>query len=430
MLKSTIKISAAEAEAAGRRREAEGWGKVSAKVRAGRAASHKEREDMYMAIRMGDGDAEGMLRCFGAGFEGERTAKAPVAKKATGFVLNEVTDADRAAHAAKMAVEAEAKAAAAAAGRRLFEAMIAESKQKLIAEKAKAKAEAEAVTTGVPVVDVTPVVDAKAAALAQVALEETYVKHLNATSFKRLTKQTCEFDMERRTNPLTGVRTIEFVPKNDWYGGWGDEAYDLELAENELHEKKVALGLAVPKVVAPIATAAVAVAAEPIVTVSFAEYNADMDAKPAVVAVAAPAASAVSAVPVKATYLPKAVDVSEIANADTRCTLSFRNLPWDILSEDIVNACRPIAIVVDCFIPRDKFQPMPANIKLRKPSVPNRLDNPAMSAKGGAFVKFRTHAEAMKVLAALQGNLKLRCSYKNRVHDVLIELARTDKGGR
>jgi hypothetical protein len=157
-----------------------------------------------------------------------------------------------------------------------------------------------------------------------------------------------------------------------------------------------------------------------------------MDAKPAVVADAASAAPAAAApaVPVKATYLPKAVDVSEIANADTRCTLSFRNLPWDILSEDIVNACRPIAVVVDCFIPRDKFQPMPANIKLRKPSVPNRLDNPAMSAKGGAFVKFRTHAEAMKVLAALQGNLKLRCSYKNRVHDVLIELARTDKGGR
>ena len=391
-----------------------------------------------MAVRMGDGDAEGMLRCFGAGFEGERAAKAPVAKKATGFVLNEVTDADRAAHAAKMAAEAEAKAAAAAAGRRLFEAMIAESKQKLIAEKsiaeakaeakakaeAEAKAETEAVTTGVPVVD------ARAAALAQVALEEDYVKHLNATSFKRLTKQTCEFDMERRTNPLTGVRTIEFVPKNDWYGGWGDEAYDLEVAENELHEKKVALGLAAPKVVAPIATAAVA--AEPIVTVSFAEYNAEMEAKPVVAAPAAPApsASAVSAVPVKATYLPKAVDVSEIANADTRCTLSFRNLPWDILSEDIVNACKPIAVVVDCFIPRDKFQPMPANIKLRKPSVPNRLDNPAMSAKGGAFVKFRTHAEAMKVLAALQGNLKLRCSYKNRVHDVLIELARTDKGGR
>ena len=104
----------------------------------------------------------------------------------------------------------------------------------------------------------------------------------------------------------------------------------------------------------------------------------------------------------------------------TYCSLSIRRLPADVIVEDLYKLC-PDAC--DVFISRHKDHPTETHGKpLRKSTY--RYDKPWQTQKG-AFVKFRTPAQAAAALESLKG-ATLNCSYSCRRHDLMVEPALRD----
>ena len=129
-------------------------------------------------------------------------------------------------------------------------------------------------------------------------------------------------------------------------------------------------------------------------------------------------------VPVQSTPRSMPVPIAAAECRTTYCSLSVRQMPADIIVADLYRLCPSAS---DVFINRHRDMPTYTNGRpLRKSN--HRGDNPGMTQKG-AFVSFRTPAEAARALAALQG-VRLTCSYTGRVHALLVEPARQDRGGR
>lgn len=129
-------------------------------------------------------------------------------------------------------------------------------------------------------------------------------------------------------------------------------------------------------------------------------------------------------VPVQSTPRSMPVPIAAAECRTTYCSLSVRQMPADVIVADLYRLCPSAS---DVFINRHRDMPTYTNGRpLRKSS--HRGDNPGMTQKG-AFVSFRTPAEAARALAALQG-VRLTCSYTGRVHALLVEPARQDRGGR
>ena len=129
-------------------------------------------------------------------------------------------------------------------------------------------------------------------------------------------------------------------------------------------------------------------------------------------------------VPVQSTPRSMPVPIAAAECRTTYCSLSVRQMPADVIVADLYRLCPSAS---DVFINRHRDMPTYTNGRpLRKSN--HRGDNPGMTQKG-AFVSFRTPAEAARALAALQG-VRLTCSYTGRVHALLVEPARQDRGGR
>ena len=145
---------------------------------------------------------------------------------------------------------------------------------------------------------------------------------------------------------------------------------------------------------------------------------------PVVQPVAVPVAVTVPMPVVQSTPRSMPVPIAAAECRTTFCSLSVRQMPADVIVADLYQLCPSAS---DVFINRHRDMPTYTNGKpLRKSS--HRGDNPGMTQKG-AFVSFRTPAEAARALAALQG-VRLTCSYTGRVHTLLVEPARQDRGGR
>lgn len=104
----------------------------------------------------------------------------------------------------------------------------------------------------------------------------------------------------------------------------------------------------------------------------------------------------------------------------TYCSLSIRRLPADVIVEDLYKLCPDAS---DVFISRHRDHPTETHGKpLRKSTY--RYDKPWQTQKG-AFVKFRTPAQAAAALESLKG-ATLNCSYSCRRHDLMVEPALRD----
>jgi len=143
---------------------------------------------------------------------------------------------------------------------------------------------------------------------------------------------------------------------------------------------------------------------------------------PVVQQVAEPLVETVSAPVVQSTPRNVPVPIASTECRTTFCSLSVRQMPADVIAEDLYRLCPSAS---DVFINRHRDMPTYTNGRpLRKSS--HRGDRPGMTQKG-AFVSFRTPAEAARALAALQG-ATLKCSYTGRVHTLMVEPARQDRG--
>jgi len=206
---------------------------------------------------------------------------------------------------------------------------------------------------------------------------------------------------------------------------WGSMAEREHTATIVLNRKRLALGLPIPRDLAQeridraIASITSAPAAAPAPAGAAGAAGA---------AAAAPAAPAEEAVAPKPTYY-KAMDVSK-AHADH--TLRIGDLPFDIQWSDLKALFDGVGVpfaVRGCAIARDRnmtILTVDPKIKLRVPAKPTPWDDYTKSPKGGAFVKFDTHAQAERALLKLQGNITMRCSYMGTTKRPHIDWAATD----
>jgi hypothetical protein len=227
---------------------------------------------------------------------------------------------------------------------------------------------------------------------------------------ERIKREAVEVEAEE-----AAARLKSFADKAIWTGTWkwGDmaESYDRGLeALNQLREsaglpavivkdealERVRAMMSPPAPVAPVAVA---------------------------VAVAEPVAE-----PVAKTYF-KPMDVAK-AHADH--TLRIGDLPFDIQWGDLKALFDGVGVPFaknGCVIARDRATPILSidpKIKLRVPARATPWDDYTKSPKGGAFVKFDSHAQAERALLKLQGTITMRCSYMGVTKRPHIDWAATD----
>ena len=232
---------------------------------------------------------------------------------------------------------------------------------------------------------------------------------------ERIKREAAEVEAEE-----AAARLKSFADKAIWTGtwNWGDMAESHDRGFEAMNQLRVSAGLPAvivkdealervrammspPAPVAPVAAAAAAAAA----------------------AVAEPVAE-----PVAKTYF-KPMDVGK-AHADH--TLRIGDLPFDIQWGDLKALFDGVGVPFankGCVIARDRAYPILSvdpKIKLRVPARATPWDDYTKSPKGGAFVKFDSHAQAERALLKLQGNITMRCSYMGVTKRPYIDWAATD----
>ena len=240
---------------------------------------------------------------------------------------------------------------------------------------------------------------------------------------ERIKREAAEVEAEE-----AAARLKSFADKAIWTGtwNWGDMAESHDRGFEAMNQLRVSAGLPAvivkdealervrammspPAPVAPVAAAAAAAAA----------------------AVAEPVAE-----PVAKTYF-KPMDVGK-AHADH--TLRIGDLPFDIQWGDLKALFDGVGVPFaknGCSIARETGNPtrgippvpilsIDPKIKLRVPARATPWDDYTKSPKGGAFVKFDSHAQAERALLKLQGNITMRCSYMGVTKRPHIDWAATD----
>ena len=138
--------------------------------------------------------------------------------------------------------------------------------------------------------------------------------------------------------------------------------------------------------------------------------------------------AAVAEAPVAKTYFKPA----EVGPAHADHTLRIGDLPFDIQWGDLKALFDGVGVPFanrGCSIARDRnttILSVDPKIKLRMPKRPTPWDDVTKSPKGGAFVKFDTHAQAERALGLLQGKIAMKCSYMGITKRPHIAWAATD----
>ena len=134
------------------------------------------------------------------------------------------------------------------------------------------------------------------------------------------------------------------------------------------------------------------------------------------------------AAPVAKTYFKPA----EVGPTHADHTLRIGDLPFDVQWGDLKALFDGVGVPFanrGCSIARDRntsILSVDPKIKLRMPKRPTPWDDVTKSPKGGAFVKFDTHAQAERALGLLQGKITMRCSYMGITKRPHIAWAATD----
>jgi hypothetical protein len=145
-------------------------------------------------------------------------------------------------------------------------------------------------------------------------------------------------------------------------------------------------------------------------------------------AVEALEAAVSEAAPVAKTYFKPA----EVGPVHADHTLRIGDLPFDIQWGDLKALFDGVGVPFanrGCSIARDRntsILSVDPKIKLRMPKRPTPWDDVTKSPKGGAFVKFDTHAQAERALGLLQGKIAMKCSYMGITKRPHIAWAATD----
>ena len=146
------------------------------------------------------------------------------------------------------------------------------------------------------------------------------------------------------------------------------------------------------------------------------------------VAVAALESAVSEAAPVAKTYFKPA----EVGPVHADHTLRIGDLPFDVQWGDLKALFDGVGVPFanrGCVVARDRntsILSVDPKIKLRMPKRPTPWDDVTKAPKGGAFVKFDTHAQAERALGLLQGKISMRCSYMGITKRPHIAWAATD----
>jgi len=117
--------------------------------------------------------------------------------------------------------------------------------------------------------------------------------------------------------------------------------------------------------------------------------------------------------PVAKTYFKPA----EVGPAHADHTLRIGDLPFDVQWGDLKALFDGVGVPFanrGCVIARERhvtILSVDPKIRLRMPKRPTPWDDVTKTPKGGAFIKFDTHAQAERALGLLAGKISMRCSY-------------------
>jgi hypothetical protein len=134
------------------------------------------------------------------------------------------------------------------------------------------------------------------------------------------------------------------------------------------------------------------------------------------------------AAPVAKTYFKPA----EVGPVHADHTLRIGDLPFDVQWGDLKALFDGVGVPFanrGCVVARDRntsILSVDPKIKLRMPKRPTPWDDVTKAPKGGAFVKFDTHAQAERALGLLQGKIAMKCSYMGITKRPHIAWAATD----
>jgi hypothetical protein len=134
------------------------------------------------------------------------------------------------------------------------------------------------------------------------------------------------------------------------------------------------------------------------------------------------------AAPVAKTYFKPA----EVGPTHADHTLRIGDLPFDVQWGDLKALFDGVGVPFanrGCVVARDRntsILSVDPKIKLRMPKRPTPWDDVTKAPKGGAFVKFDTHAQAERALGLLQGKIAMKCSYMGITKRPHIAWAATD----
>ena len=149
---------------------------------------------------------------------------------------------------------------------------------------------------------------------------------------------------------------------------------------------------------------------------------------PSVAVAALEAAVSEVAAPVAKTYFkPAAVGPT---HADH--TLRIGDLPFDVQWGDLKALFDGVGVPFanrGCVVARDRnttILSVDPKIRLRMPARPTPWDDVTKAPKGGAFIKFDTHAQAERALGLLKGKIAMKCSYMGITKRPHIDWAATD----